>query len=97
MKKLVAMVFFAALAGNAMAQAGVRLAAGAARWRGCCQAGATAGTIAVVAVGVAGAAAAASNQAAQIHQPLRLSKEQLLNPARVSLAGFAVFEAYADC
>jgi hypothetical protein len=59
MKKLVAMVFFAALAGNAMAQAG-GAAAGAAGGAGA-GAGAVAGTVAVVAVGVAGVAAASSN------------------------------------
>ena len=60
MKKLVAIVFLAALAGNAMAQAG-GAAAGAAGGAGA-GAGAIAGTIAVVAVGVAGVAAASSNQ-----------------------------------
>jgi hypothetical protein len=60
MKKLVAIVFFAALAGNAMAQAG-GAAAGAAGGAGA-GAGAVAGTVAVVAVGVAGVAAASANQ-----------------------------------
>ena len=59
MKKLVAMVFFAALAGNAMAQAGG--AAGGVSGGAGAAAGATAGTIAVVAAGVVGIAAASAN------------------------------------
>jgi hypothetical protein len=60
MKKLVAMVFFAALAGNAMAQAGG--AAGGVGGGAGAAAGATVGTVAVVAVGVVGIAAASANQ-----------------------------------
>ena len=59
MKKLVAMVFFAVVAGNAMAQAGGS-AAGAGAGGGAA-AGAAAGTIATVAVAVVGLAAASAN------------------------------------
>ena len=58
MKKLVATLFFAALAGNAFAQA-----AGAGAGAGGAGAGAAAGTIAVVAAGVVGIAAAGSTSA----------------------------------
>ena len=60
MKKLVAMVFFAMLAGNAMAQAG-GAASGASSAGGSAAAGATAGVVATVAVAVAGVAAATAN------------------------------------
>jgi hypothetical protein len=59
MKKLAAMVFFAALAGNAMAQAGG--AAGGVGGGAGAAGGAAVGTIAVVAVGVVGIAAASAN------------------------------------
>jgi hypothetical protein len=60
MKKLVAMVFFAMVAGNAMAQAGgASSGAGAAGGGGA--AGATAGVVATAAAAVAGVAAASSN------------------------------------
>src|SRR5712692_11921547 len=59
MKKLVAMVFFAMVAGNAMAQAGG--AAGGAGAGGGAAAGAAAGTIATVAAAVVGVAAATAN------------------------------------
>ena len=61
MKKLVAMVFFAMVAGNAMAQAGgASSGAGAAGGAGGA-AGATAGVVATAAAAVAGVAAASSN------------------------------------
>ena len=59
MKKLVAMIFFAMFAGNAMAQAG-GASAGAGAGGGAA-AGAAAGTIATVAVAVVGLAAASAN------------------------------------
>jgi len=55
MRKLVAVLFLAAFAGNAMAQAQGAVAGGGAT------AGATAGTVAVVAAGVVGIAAASAN------------------------------------
>jgi hypothetical protein len=61
MKKLVAMIFFAMLAGNAMAQAAGAGAAGGSA------AGATAGTVAVVAAGVVGIAAAGSASSSSNH------------------------------
>ncbi len=60
MKKLVAMVFFAMVAGNAVAQAGGS-AEGAGAGAGGATAGVTAGTIATIAVAVVGIAAAASS------------------------------------
>src|ERR1700704_3271491 len=60
MKKLVAMIFFAMLAGNAMAQAG-GASAGAGGGAAGGAAGATAGVVATVAAAVAGVAAASSN------------------------------------
>src|SRR5438105_13751955 len=60
MKKLVAMIFFALLAGNAMAQAG-GASAGAGGGAAGSAAGATAGTVATVAAVVAGVAAASQN------------------------------------
>jgi hypothetical protein len=67
MKKLIAMVFFAMFAGNAMAQAGGS-AGGAGASGGGAAAGAAAGTIATVAVAVVGlAAAGASNSTAANH------------------------------
>jgi len=60
MKKLIAAVFFAMVAGNAMAQAGgASSGAGAASGGGA--AAATAGTVATVAAAVAGVAAASAN------------------------------------
>jgi len=61
MKKLVAMVFFAVVAGNAMAQAGGSAAGAGAGAGGGAAAGAAAGTIATVAVAVVGLAAASAN------------------------------------
>ncbi len=67
MKKLVAMVFFAMVAGNAVAQAGGS-AGGAGAGAGGATAGAVAGTVATVAVAVVGiAAAAASNSTSSNH------------------------------
>ena len=67
MKKLVAMIFFAMLAGNVMAQAG-GASSGAGGGAGASAAGATAGTIATVAAVVAGvAAASASNSSSASH------------------------------
>ena len=60
MKKLVAMIFFAMLAGNAMAQAG-GASSGAGGGAAGAAAGATAGTVATVAAVVAGVAAASTN------------------------------------
>jgi hypothetical protein len=60
MKKLVAMIFFAMLAGNAMAQAG-GASAGAGGGAAGGAAGATAGVVATVAVAVAGVAAAGAS------------------------------------
>jgi hypothetical protein len=60
MKKLAAMVFFAMVAGNAMAQAG-GASSGAGASGGGGAAGATAGTVATVAAAVAGVAAASAN------------------------------------
>ena len=60
MRKLVAMIFFAMLAGNAMAQAdGASADTGGGAAGGA--AGATAGVVATVAAAVAGVAAASSN------------------------------------
>jgi hypothetical protein len=60
MKKLVTMIFFAMLAGNAMAQAG-GAASGAGSAGGSAAAGATVGMVATVAAAVAGVAAASAN------------------------------------
>ncbi|HEY6722287.1 MAG TPA: hypothetical protein VI363_11685 [Burkholderiales bacterium] len=58
MKKLIAMIFFAMLAGNAMAQAGgASSGAGGAGGMG----GATGGTITAAVAGIAGVVAAGSN------------------------------------
>ena len=59
MKKLVAVIFFAMLAGNAMAQAG-GASSGAGGGAAASSAGAVAGTVATVAAVVAGVAAAST-------------------------------------
>ena len=66
MRKLVAMIFFAMLAGNAMAQAG-GASAGAGGGAAGGAAGATAGVVATVAAAVAGVAAAGASNSTSGH------------------------------
>jgi hypothetical protein len=60
MKQLAAMIFFAMVSGNAMAQAGGASSGTGAGSAGSAAAGATAGTVATVAAVVAGVAAASA-------------------------------------
>jgi len=83
MKKLVAMIFFAMLAGNAIAQAG-GASSGAGGTAASSAAGATAGVVATAAAVVP----ELLRRARKHHQPLSFSDRVFRNPARVNLAGF---------
>src|SRR5438046_8293175 len=87
MKKLVAMIFFAMLAGNAMAQAG-GASSGAGGTAAGSAAGATAGTVATVAAVVAGGAAA-SKKNTKNHKAIQI--EYSRNPAKQNPEGKRFF------